>query len=75
MFIIYICIYIYIYIYTFFKKNQRPEFKCPGFEWFSSSEGITPNPGLTGPNNTTYIYTYIYIYIYIYIYHNNVSCH
>ena len=26
-------------------------------------EGITPNSGLTGPNNT---HTYIYIYIYIY---------
>ena len=25
-------------------------------------DGITPNPGLTGPNNTT-IYTYIYIYM------------
>ena len=30
------------------------------FEWFSCPEGIPPNSGLTGLNNT-----YIYIYIYI----------
>ena len=35
------------------------KFKCSVFEWFSCPEGITPNSGLTGPNNT-----YIYIYIY-----------
>ena len=28
---------------------------------FSCPDGITPNSGLTGPNNT-YIYIYIYIY-------------
>ena len=26
------------------------------FEWFSCPDGITPNSGLTGPNNTIYIY-------------------
>ena len=30
------------------------------FIWFSYPDGITPNSGLTEPNNT-----YIYIYIYI----------
>ena len=30
------------------------------FEKFSCPDGITPNSGLTGPDNT-----YIYIYIYI----------
>ena len=34
---------------------------------FFCPDGITPNSGLTGPNNT-YIYIYIHIYIYIYIY-------
>ena len=27
------------------------KFKCSVFEWFSWPEGITPNSGLTGPNN------------------------
>ena len=27
------------------------------------SDGITPSPGLTGPNNTNSIYIYIYIYM------------
>ena len=40
--------------------------KCSAFEWFSCPEGITPNSGLTGPNNT---YIYIYIYIYIVLHH------
>ena len=31
-------------------------------EWFFCTDGITPNSGLTGPNNTIYIYIYIYIY-------------
>ena len=30
------------------------------FEWFSCPDGITPNSGLTGLNNTD-IYMYIYI--------------
>ena len=29
-------------------------------EWFFCPDGITPNSGLTGPNNS-----YIYIYVYI----------
>ena len=37
------------------------KFKCSALEWFSRPEGITPNSGLTGPNNT-YIYIYTYIY-------------
>ena len=37
------------------------KFKCSAPEWFSCPEGITPNSGLTGPNNTP-IYIYIYIY-------------
>ena len=32
------------------------------FELFSGPDGITPNSGLTGPNNT-YIDIYIYIFI------------
>ena len=39
--------------------------------FFFCPDGITPNSGLTGPNNThthTHTHTYIYIYIYIYIY-------
>ena len=35
-------------------------------EWFFCPDGIIPNSGLTGPNNT-YIHIYIYIYIYIYV--------
>ena len=34
-------------------------------ECFFCHDGITPNSGLTGPNNTLYIYIYIYIYVYI----------
>ena len=34
------------------------KFKCSALEWFSCPEGITPNSGLTGPNNTIYIYIY-----------------
>ena len=30
-------------------------------EWVFCPDGITPNSGLTGPNNTIYIYKYIYI--------------
>ena len=37
------------------------KFKCSALESFSCPEGITPNSGLTGPNNT-YIYIYMYIY-------------
>ena len=42
-------------------------------EWFFCPDGITPNSGLTGLNNTIYIYIYIYIYrvwhkTYIYLY-------
>ena len=64
--------------------SSRPgKFKCSVLEWFSYPEGITPNSGLTGPNNT-YIYIYMCVcvcvcvcvcthahthtYIYIYIY-------
>ena len=43
-------------------------------ERFFCPDGIVPDTGLTGANNThthihthAYIYTYIYIYIYIYI--------
>ena len=35
------------------KYNFLNVFFCP--------DGITPNSGLTGPNNTIYIYIYIYI--------------
>ena len=41
------------------------KFKCSllnVFFFFFCLDGITPNSGLTGPNN---IYTYIYTYIYI----------
>ena len=37
------------------------KFKCSLLNFFCP-DGITPNSGLTGPNNT-YIYIYIYIYI------------
>ena len=36
-------------------------------ECFFCPDRITSNSGLTGPNNTIYIYIYIYIDIYIYI--------
>ena len=32
-------------------------------EWFFCPDEITPNSGLTGPNNTIYICTYIYQYL------------
>ena len=39
---------------------------------FFCPDGIPPNSGLTGPNNTIYIYIYIhvcvYVCVYIYIY-------
>ena len=40
-------------------------------EWFFCCDGIIPDSGLTGLNNThthTHTHTHIYIYIYIYIY-------
>ena len=44
------------------KKNyielSAMKFKCSAPEWFSCPEGITPNSGLTGANNTIYIYIY-----------------
>ena len=51
------------------------KFKCSLNDFFCP-DGINPNFGLTGPNNTIYIYIYIYIYmcvcvcvcVYIYIY-------
>ena len=30
---------------------------------FFCPDGITPNSGLTGPNNTMYVCMYVYIYI------------
>ena len=56
-----------IYIFISLRKNKDPpgKFKCSAPEWFSSPEGITPNSGLTGPNNSIYIYIYIYIYTYV----------
>ena len=47
---------IYIYIYL--------KFKCSPFNVFCP-DGITPKSGLTGPNDTIYIFIYIYVYIYI----------
>ena len=38
------------------------KFKCSLLNAFFYPDGITPNSGLTGQNNT-YIYIYIYIYI------------
>ena len=38
--------------------------------FFFYPDGITPNSGLTGPNNTPLslsLYIYIYIYMYVYI--------
>ena len=46
--------------YLFGKFKFKFRFKCSAFECFYCPEGITPNSGLIGPNNT-----YIYIYIYI----------
>ena len=56
------------------------KFKCSLLNSFFRPDGITPNSGLTRPNNThtqththihththTHTHTYIYIYIYIYI--------
>ena len=34
------------------------------FEWFSCPDGITPNSGLTGPNNT-YIYICVCVCVYV----------
>ena len=54
-----------LFLFHFYSFTLNLNF-CP--------DGITPNSGLTGPNNThththTHIYIYIYIYsIYIYIY-------
>ena len=45
-------------------SSPSGKFKCSAPEWFSCPEGITPNSGLTGPNNT-----YIYIYIYTFCKH------
>ena len=43
------------------------KFKCSLLNVIFCPDGITPNSGLTGPNNT-YIYIYIYIYTHIYKY-------
>ena len=40
------------------------KFKCSLLNVFFCPDGITPNSGLTGPNNTIYIYIYISLYIY-----------
>ena len=63
-------IYIYIYIYIYFKKKKNGHIRiinlfpsCYMFTvecfFFFCPDGITPNSGLTGPNNTIYIYIYM----------------
>ena len=43
-------------------------------EFFFGPDGIIPDSGLTGLNNTNiYIYNILYIYIYIYIYKINLN--
>ena len=46
------------------------KFKCSAPEWFSGPEGITPDSGLIGLNNTIYICiecVYICLYMYVHI--------
>ena len=42
----------YCSVKLFTLSSLPGKFKCSALEWFSCPEGITPNSGLTGPNNT-----------------------
>ena len=50
------------------------KFKRSLLNVFFSPDGITPNSGLTRPNNTIYIYIYICMYVCMYVFKISSQC-